>query len=129
MGVFDEDQQTALELITEFGEEAQLTVMTTVEGPTPWDPDVPASTTTVARMVFLNFSSQSNSTNTGERYFEGSLIETGDKKVLLAALGLAIAPDVGALITRADGSVWDVVQLKGLDPNGQQILYTMQARQ
>lgn len=129
MGVFDGEQKDALELITEFGEDAVLTVFTTTAGANDWDAGVPTEQTLTARMVFLNFSSQSNSTGNGERYFEGSLVHVGDKKVLLAALGLAFAPNVNALITRADGTVWKIVQMKGLDPNGQQILYTIQARQ
>lgn len=128
MGVFDDDQKTALELITENGEDAQLKVMTTTPGANDWDAGVPTEQVLTARMCFLNFSSQGNSTNNGERYFEGTLVHAGDKKVLLAALGLAFAPVIGALVTRADGTVWKVVQQKGLDPNGQQILYTLQAR-
>lgn len=129
MGVFDGEQKDALELVTEFGEDAQLTVMTTTDGANPWDTGVPSEQVLTARMCFLNFASQSDATGTGERYFEGTLIHAGDKKVLLAALGLAFAPNINALITRADGTVWKVVQMKGLDPNGQKILYTMQARQ
>lgn len=129
MGQFDQEIEMALELIAENGEDAELKVLTTTDGPNPWDAGVPAEQVLTAKMVFLNFASQSNALSTGERYFEGTLIHAGDKKVLLAAKGLAFAPNINALVTRADGTVWKIVQLKGLDPNGQKILYTMQARQ
>lgn len=49
--------------------------------------------------------------------------------MLLAAGATNLAPNLNALITRADGTKWKVVNLTRLDPNGQQILYTMQVRQ
>lgn len=125
MGTYDAEQKDALELITEFGENAELKVFTTTDGANDWDAGTPTEQVQTARMVFLNFTSNAN----GETYWNGMLVHQGDKKVLLAALGLTSAPNINALITRADGTVWKVVNLKGLDPNGQQILYTMQARQ
>lgn len=126
MGTFDADIQTARELIAENGELGSLTVMATADNvDEPWNPGVPTEQTVQAAMVFLNF----NLHGSGEKYFEGSLIHAGDKKVLLAADGLSVQPNLNALVTRADGSKWKVVNVKLLDPNGQRILYTMQVRQ
>lgn len=125
MGQFDGEIQTAVELIQENGELATLTVMTTTDGPNPWDAGVPTEQTAEAPMVFLNF----KGSNSGETYWNGMLVQQGDKKVLLAAAATALAPNLNALITRADGTRWKVVNLTRLDPNGQQILYTMQVRQ
>lgn len=125
MGQFDGEIQTALELIRENGELARLTVLTTTDGANEWDAGVPTEATADAHMVFLNFKGN----NSGETYWNGTLVQQGDKKVLLAASGLAVEPNIHALITRADGTVWKVQNLQRLDPNGQQILYTMQVRQ
>lgn len=125
MGQFDGEIQTAAELIKENGELATLTVMTTTDGANPWDAGVPTEQTDESPMVFLNF----KGSNSGETYWNGMLVQQGDKKVLLAAAATALAPNLNALITRADGTKWKVVNLTRLDPNGQQILYTMQVRQ
>lgn len=125
MGQFDDEILMAVELIAENGENAVLTVMTTADGDDPWDPGVPSEQDATARMVFLNFKGKDN----GEAYWNGMLVHAGDKKVLLAAGATALAPNINALITRADGTKWKVVNMTRLDPNGQQILYTMQVRQ
>lgn len=125
MGQFDDEILTAVELIAENGENATLTVMTTTDGGDPWDPGVPSEQAATARMVFLNFKGK----DSGETYWNGMLVHAGDKKVLLAAGATALAPNINALITRADGTKWKVVNMTRLDPNGQQILYTMQVRQ
>lgn len=125
MGQFDDEILMAVELIAENGENATLTVMTTTDGADPWDPGVPGEQDATARMVFLNFKGKDN----GETYWNGMLVHAGDKKVLLAAGATALAPNINALITRADGTKWKVVNMTRLDPNGQQILYTMQVRQ
>ncbi len=125
MGQFDDEILMAVELIAENGENATLTVMTTTDGNDPWDPGAPSEQDATARMVFLNFKGK----DSGETYWNGMLVHAGDKKVLLAAGATALAPNINALITRADGTKWKVVNMTRLDPNGQQILYTMQVRQ
>lgn len=130
MARFDRAIQTALKLIKKNGEDTQMTVYTQqVDDPTkPWNGGEPTERALTARMVFLNFTEQSTSTNAGERYFEGSLIQQGDKKVLLAAAGLAFDPQLNAELKRKDGTVWKIVQMKLLDPNEQKILWTLQVR-
>lgn len=129
MARYDSARQLAERLIAKDGEVAELKVLTAVAGANAWDTGVPTEQVQAVRMVFLNFPSIGNSGNSGERYFENSLIQGGDKKVLLAAKGLDFPPDLNALVTRADGSIWKIVQFKNLDPNGQQIIYTLQVRQ
>lgn len=130
MARFDRAIQTALKLIKKNGADTQLIVRTqTVDDPTkPWNGGEPDEQTLTARMAFLNFSEQGTSANSGERYFEGSLIQQGDKKVLLAAAGLAFDPQLNGELTRKDGTVWKIVQMKLLDPNEQKILWTLQVR-
>lgn len=131
MGTYDSERRDALELIREYGEAATLRVFaqTVPDAAEPWENGAPTNTELTARMVFLNFRDSSNSGASGERYWNGTLIHTGDKKVLLAAEGLAFAPELNAHVIRADGSVWKVVNFKDLDPNGEKILYTLQVRQ
>lgn len=128
MGTYDGERRDALELIREYGEAATLCVFaqTIPDAAEPWENGAPTHTELTARMVFLNFNPNGQS---GERYWNGTLIHTGDKKVLLAAEGLAFAPELNAHVIRADGSVWKVVNFKDLDPNGEKILYTLQVRQ
>lgn len=130
MARFDDDIRMAAEMIREDGELATLKVVETVADPNePWNPGEPVERIHNAYMVFLNFSDQSNSGSAGLRYFNGTEIQEGDKKVLLAAQGLPFPPKLQATIARKDGSLWKIENIKGLDPNGQQILYTILARQ
>ena len=130
MGRFDDDINMAAEMIREDGELASLTVVEQAENPDrPWEPSEPVERTHDAPMVFLNFTDQSNAGSAGQRYFNGTQIEEGDKKVLLAAKGLPFPPKLQATITRKDGSLWKIENIKTLDPNGQHILYTILVRQ
>lgn len=124
MGVFDDDIATAKELIDESGEQAFVRRVTPgVPDPdTPWIAVPPTTVDVPVSAVFLNYNLQSS----GEPYVGGSLIKAGDKKVLIAAadIGDITASD---LIVRASGEVWKVANPKLLDPNGQKILWTVQA--
>lgn len=128
MGVYDEDIQSAKELIAESGEVSKVRRVIPGARPVPdlkpWEPVEPTTVEIDVTAVWLNFNLQSS----GETYVGGSLIKRGDKKVLIAALDIAdITPS--DLLVRADGSVWKIVNPKLLDPNGQKILWTVQAEQ
>lgn len=126
MAAFDGDIQTAKELITEFGEISKVRRVTPGI-PDPLAPHKPVPPTTVeveVTAVWLNYNLQSS----GELYVAGSLIKTGDKKVLVAALDITDITPSDSLI-RSDGTVYKVVNAKLLDPNGQKILWTLQVEQ
>lgn len=125
---YDEEMQVADELIRESGELATLRIFTTVDGTEEWDQGEPAEQTQVAPMVFLNFKSQSNTASSGERYFNGTLIQQNDKKVLLAGLATDVVPNINGTLVRKDGTEWKIVNVVTLDPNGQKVLHTMQVR-
>ena len=129
MARYDDEIAVAMELIAESGEQATMTVFTPSAGGTEWDPGTPTEQEVTAPMVFLNFRSPSNAVVTGDRYFNGTLVEQSDKKVLFAGGHASVAPALNATIKRADGSLWKVVNFTSLDPNGQQVLYTLQVRQ
>lgn len=125
MGVFDEEIQDAKELIAENGEVS--TIRRTIPGvpdpATPWKPVVPVVTNVPVTAVWLNYAFKTS----GEAYTNGSLVKTGDKKVLVAALDIADIT-VSDQIVRADGTVFKIGNVKLLDPNGQRILYELQAQ-
>lgn len=124
MGVYDSDIASALESIREAGETSVLRSNAPgVENPDkPWlsVPAVPTNTDVAA--VWLNYNLQ------GAGQTQDSLVKASDKKVLVAASG---APEITTSdqLVRADGSVWKIENVKLLDPNGERILYELQARQ
>ena len=126
MGRFDSSQRLAQRLIDLNGEVATLTVFatTTPDPDKPWLPGESVEQDVPAKAVFLNYNDQ----EAGRTYAEGSEIHRDDKKVLIAALGLTVEPNMQGTITRADGTVYRVIKIKLLDPNGQKILYEVQAR-
>lgn len=122
MAAFDDDIQTAKELIEEFGEQATVRRITPGVPTVPGQPVPPTVTNIPVSAVWLNYNLQSS----GELYVGGSLIKSTDKKVLVAALDVQdISPS--DQIIRATGEVFKVVNAKLLDPNGQKILWTLQA--
>lgn len=126
MGRFDSSQLLAQRLIDLNGETATLTVFTTVtpDPDKPWLPGDSAEQDVPVRAVFLNYNDQ----EAGKTYADGTEIHQDDKKVLIAALGLTIDPNLQGTITRQDGTVLRIVKVKLLDPNGQKILFEVQAR-
>lgn len=125
MGRFDSQQLLAKRLISLNGEDATITNMTTGEVPGKPHLNGPASETQIpCKAVFLNYTTQ----DAGKRYEDGTEIHLDDKKVLVAAHGLSEVPSLQSKITRADGTVYRVIKVKTLDPNGQKILYEFQVR-
>ena len=127
MGVYDEDIQDAKELIAESGEVSTIRRTTPgVPNPAkPWEPVVPVVTNVQVTAVWLNYAFKSS----GEAYTNGSLVKTGDKKVLVAALDLPSGLTVSDQIVREGGELYKIENIKLLDPNGQRILYELQVRQ
>lgn len=126
MGRFDSQQATAKRLIDLNGEDAVLRVFTeTITDPLkPWLPGDSTQQDVPVRAVFLNYSAP----DAGKTYTDGTEIHRDDKKVLIAASGLATEPNMKGLIVRQDGTVFRVIKIKLLDPNGQKILFEVQVR-
>jgi hypothetical protein len=58
---------------------------------------------------------------------DGTLIQQGDKKVLLSAEDLTVEPDVDDSIT-IGGTVHPIVRVRKISPSGETVLWELQAR-
>ena len=121
MAFYDEMAVMALDMITEFGQ--PVTIRKTEVG--EWDPElggeVPGAThEQIAQGILLDF--------TGQEFQNNSLIRQGDKKLKIAAQGLAWVPSLlDKVVTQ--GRTWSIVPpLKEVNPAGTPILYELQVR-
>lgn len=121
---YDRMASTALRLIERFGSQQTLRDVT----PGEYDPVTGETTGDVAksqlaRIILLDYTLQES----GQQYAEGSEILQGDKKIIIAAKGLAWPP---ALTTRidVDGVLWQVVNIKEANPAGTPLVYFCQGR-
>ncbi len=118
---YDEMAVMALEMITEFGQ--PVTISKTEQG--EYDPEqggeVPGATVEqIAQGILLDF--------TGLEFQNNSLIKQGDKKLKIAAQGLAWVPGLLDKVV-AQGRTWSIVPpLKEVNPAGTPILYELQVR-
>lgn len=118
---YDRTAATALRLITQFGQ--PVTISKTEPG--EYDPetggDSPGATIEqTAQGILLDF--------TGQEFQNNSLIKQGDKKLKIAAQGLAWGPGLLDKVV-AQGRTWAIVPpLKEVNPAGTPILYELQVR-
>jgi archaellin len=125
MAFYDDMAAVALELITEFGQSGTISDVT----PGTYDPvgggqstpDTPITQT--AQMILLDYTLQES----GAKYNEGTQVLAGDKKILIAAQGLAWAPMMTSRVT-ADGAVWQAVNIKVSNPAGTPLVYEIHGR-
>ena len=120
MAFYDEMAVMALEMITEFGQ--PVTISKTEPG--EYDPDNPDGGEVIieqtAQGILLDF--------TGQEFQNNSLIRQGDKKLKIAAQGLAWVPGLLDKVV-AQGRTWSIVPpLKEVNPAGTPILYELQVR-
>ncbi|WP_016969350.1 hypothetical protein [Pseudomonas tolaasii] len=121
MAFYDEMAVMALEVITEFGQ--PVTISKTEPG--EYDPETggesPSATVEqTAQGILLDF--------TGVEFQNNSLIRQGDKKLKIAAQGLAWVPGLLDKVV-AQGRTWSIVPpLKEVNPAGTPILYELQVR-
>lgn len=121
MAFYDEMAAMALEMIAEFGQPVTIRSITVGE----YDPDTgstPPDTVIeqTAQGILVDF--------TGQEFQNNSLIKQGDKKLKIAAQGLAWVPDLLNKVI-AQGRTWSIVPpLKEINPAGTPILYELQVR-
>jgi len=121
MAFYEEMAVMALEMITEFGQPVTIRAITVGE----YDPESgTASPDTVieqtAQGMLIDF--------TGQEFQNNSLIKQGDKKLKVAAQGLAWGPGLQDKVI-VQGRTWSIVPpLKEINPAGTPILYELQVR-
>lgn len=121
MAFYDEMAVMALEMITEFGQPVTISKMESGQ----YDPETGGETPGVtveqiAQGILLDF--------TGIEFQSNSLIRQGDKKLKIAAQGLAWVPGLLDKVV-AQGRTWSIVPpLKEVNPAGTPILYELQVR-
>ena len=110
----------ALDMIAQFGQRITLRNIT----PGAYDPstgtqapDIITEQPAVAMLVEYK----------GFEFQTGTLIQQGDKKLKVPALGLEWPPDMKTKAIIAD-KAWSVVNVKAINPAGVPILYELQVR-
>jgi hypothetical protein len=121
MAFYEEMAVTALELITEFGQ--AVTLRDIVKGAyNPGTGGSPPDTVTerIAQGILADY--------TGREFQDNSLIQQGDKKLKIAAAGLASPPSLQSKVV-IQGKTWSIVPpLKEINPAGTPLLYELQVR-
>ena len=120
MAFYDEMAVMALEMITEFGQ--PVTIGKTEPG--EYDPETggeaPGATVEqIAQGILLDF--------TGLEFQNDTLIVRGDKKLKVAALGMAWKPKP-QIEADVQGKTWTVINFKEINPAGTPLLYELQVR-
>jgi hypothetical protein len=112
MSFYQDMQSTAAELLTEFGQAVTLSRQTAgAYNPATGAAAVTVTTQTGTGAIF----------DYGSRDIDGTLIKQGDKKLLLAALGIT-APQVDDTVT-VNGVVYTIVLIKALNPAATAVMY------
>jgi hypothetical protein len=116
---YAETANTADELLTEFGQGCILTSIT--DG--AYDPATgDAQTLSVLHPIIAAIFDYP------QRFIDGTLIRTGDKRVLASPVGLTVEPKPGDTLTDATGKVYQVIDAKATAPAGTVVLWTIQVR-
>jgi len=121
VAIYNEMAVMALDIITEFGQPVTISSM----APGEYDPETggeaPGVTVKqIAQGILLDF--------TGIEFQNNSLIKQGDKKLKIAAQGLAWVPGLLDKVIAQDRT-WSIVPpLKEINPAGTPILYELQVR-
>lgn len=121
MAFYEEMAATALVMITEYGQPVTLRDV----APGGYDPETsttlpPQTSEQVVQGILVEY--------TGREFEASSLILTGDKKLKIAAKGLAWIPALGS-VAIIQGQEWKIVPpVKEINPAGTPIMYELQVR-
>lgn len=129
---FERQIDLAARLIKKYGGPVVLHVTTNVPvAGKPWDTSAPQADEQLIPTsgVFLTFSRLQY----GQTFANGDVIHASDRRMLVAAKGMAFKPNLKGYVVRTltDGSTenWSIEGIDPLEPNGEQIMYSMQVRQ
>lgn len=118
MSFYTDLRATAAALLTDKGQSMTLTKRTSGT----YDPATGAATVTEA-----TYSVTGAVFDFPAAVIDGTLIQQGDKKVLISVLGLSVEPDADDSLT-IGGTAHQIVQVKKLSPAGTTVLWTLQVR-
>ena len=124
MARFDSAVALAKRLIEKNGQAITLRSFTAAAAPDPakpWEPGANTPVDATVNAVFLEY---------GLNYIDGTVVQTGDQKVLVPSTdtaGAAISPKLDGEVLRGAES-WKIISLNPLNPNGQSIIYELQVR-
>ena len=124
---YDRMAATALRLIERFGLTATLSD-TSEPNPDDYDPvtgtgPIIVPVTQSGQAILLDYTVQ----EAGIINAAGSLVQQGDKKIMLAAKGLTWPPTLATTIL-ADGLTWTIVNVKSTNPAGTPLVYELHGR-
>lgn len=121
---YDRMAATALRLIERFGQTATLTEVTAGEyDPVTGIDSEPETLTQPGQVILLDYTVQ----EAGIINAAGSLVQQGDKKILLAAKGLAWVPTMTTTVL-AGGLTWTIINIKATNPAGTPLIYELHGR-
>jgi len=116
---YDEIASTADELLAEFGQSCVLTSIT--DG--AYDPETgEAGTSTTPHPATAAVFAYP------QRFVDGTLILTGDKRALVSPVGLTVDPKPGDTLTDTASAVFQVIDAKPIAPAGVAVLWILQVR-
>ncbi|MBA5956242.1 hypothetical protein GIB64_02265 [Pseudomonas lactis] len=121
---YDRMAATALRLIERFG----LTATLSEVAPGEYDPVTGVETggatlTQTGQLILLDYTAQ----EAGIINAAGSLVQQGDKKIMLAAKGLEWPPTMTTTVL-ADGLTWTIINIKSTNPAGTPLVYELHGR-
>lgn len=118
MSFYTDIRATAASLLTDKGQSLTLTKRTSgTYAPSAGTSTVTEAAYTVTGAVF----------DYPAAVIDGTLIQRGDKRVLMSALGLSVTPDVDDSLT-ISGVAHQIISAKPTAPAGVTVLWTLQVR-
>lgn len=121
MSIYDSAAATSLRLLTKFGQNITLrkfgpgTYTNGVMTPSTTDSTIKGAVFDYVRMNF------------GEVLQDGTLVQAADRNLFLAANGSR--PEVNDHVLLANGSEWNIVGIRTVEPSGTPVLYDCRIRQ
>lgn len=120
MDLYDEAAEMARAMIAEFGQPVLLSKQPVSDyDPSDMGNAAPATPPQRVKGILLDYS--------GYHFQQGGLIQVGDLKLKVPALGLEWPPELNTQVVVGD-TTWTVVRVKEVSPGGLPILYELQVR-
>ena len=122
VGRFDSARALAARLILKNGEKSTLVRVEDTPGVQPWRQSGSDDTSTVVDAAWFLFD---------QDRINDDLIRTGDREVFIpaTALGTVVPDQTTDYVVRVDGSRWQVIGVRTIQPNEDLILHVLQVRQ